>query len=133
MQIYTDGAYAPSRNQGGWAYVIENGHFDYNGVFDTTSNRMEMTGVLEALKYINREYSDITVIIFTDSQYVWGTLTKGWKRNKNEDLWNQIDFCLNESRTRNITISFEWIRGHDGNEYNEKADKLAVRGSKLIL
>ena len=134
--IYTDGAYKPSIDQGGWAYVVmENNKEidnDFGGMKNTTNNKMEISGVIYALSWIDM-HPEVkgNIKIITDSQYVFGTITKGWKRNKNLDLWNKIDKSLNELKYRNI--SFEWTKGHDGNIGNNRADELAVRGSKLFI
>lgn len=131
LEIYTDGAFSPSRNQGGWAFVVvENGlkilsYFD--GVKDTTNNRMEILGSLEAMKWLkNNNIKE--AVIYTDSMYVIGTMTLNWKRNKNNDLWQQMD----EVR-ENLDVHFKHVKGHEGNQWNEICDTLAVHGSHLIF
>ena len=47
-------------------------------------------------------------------------MTKGWKRNKNKDLWARLDF---EVAKRNVQWS--WVKGHAGHPLNEKADRIA--------
>lgn len=132
--IYTDGAYKSSIDQGGWAYVVMKDEkeidYDFNGVKNTTNNRMEISGVLGALIWVSLT-SYINVKIITDSQYVFGTITKNWKRNKNLELWKKIDELLNKLSDRNIT--FEWTKGHDSNIGNNRADELAVKGSNLYI
>jgi len=126
VEIWTDGAYKPTTDQGGWAFICENGYRDFNGVKNTTNNRMEMTAVIEALKYFNSLKLE-SGTIYSDSQYVINTLNKGWKRSKNLDLWKALD----EQNKGNI--AFVWVKGHDDNEMNNKVDKLAVLGSELFL
>ena len=125
-EIWTDGAYKPFTNQGGWAIVTKEGTTQFGGVKDTTNNRMELTAVIEAIKLFDNAKYD-KCIIYSDSQYVISTINKGWKKNKNCDLWDIFD---------NLDISnitFVWVKGHDGNIMNEKADELAVRGSELFI
>jgi ribonuclease HI len=87
---------------------------------------MELTAVINALKFFNNNtYSKC--IIYSDSQYVINTINNNWKRNKNNDLWEQLDSLISSN------IKFVWVKGHDGNEMNEKADKLAVCGSELFI
>ncbi len=128
--IYTDGAYKPSTDQGGWAFVaIENDKViksDYNSEKNTTNNRMEIMGVLKAIEYFNGQSRCKTCTIYTDSQYVWGTIVKNWKRNKNHDLWEKIDKIISPK------VEVKWVKGHDNNPYNNMADKLAVKGSELL-
>jgi ribonuclease HI len=124
--VYTDGSCmnnGDKNNRGGWGYVLISsaipGHSMSSGkATNTTNNRMEITAVLEALK---RCPNNSLVKVITDSQYVIGTMTKNWKRNKNTDLWSLLD----KEVQRMKCVDFEWVKGHNGNEYNELADNLA--------
>lgn len=124
--IYTDGSChnnGSANGKGGWGYVILTpstpGHITGSGKqIGTTNNRMEITAALQALKFCP---NNSIVKIVTDSQYVIGTMTKNWKRNKNTDLWSLLDKEVSRMRS----VDFEWVKGHNGNEYNELADKLA--------
>lgn len=129
--IYTDGAYSPTRNQGGWAFVVlKNGvkiYSEYDSVLNTTNNRMEIQAIIEAVKYLKQ--NDVNeAIIYSDSMYVIGTMTKNWKKTKNTDLWVEL-FNI----TMNMNITWQHVKGHDGNEFNELCDLLAVHASKIIL
>ena len=131
IEIYTDGAYSSSRDQGGWAFVVlqENDklYSNYSGKKNTTNNRMEIQSVIEALKYIKfKEIQEIT--LYSDSMYVIVTMTKNWKRNKNNDLWDIMDTLV-----KDISIIWKHVKGHSNNEWNNYCDILAVNGSKLNL
>ena len=118
--IYTDGACLGNPGPGGWGAVIfENGEKKqlHGSEENTTNNRMEVTDVLEALRSIPR---NAAVRIFSDSTYVINTMTKNWKRKKNQDLWTLLD---NEVGPRNV--EWEWVKGHSGDRFNEEADQLA--------
>ena len=91
----------------------------------TTNNRMEITAALEGLRATTPGSS---VVLRSDSQYVIYTLTKGWKRNKNHDLWKVLD-----AETAARRVRFEWVRGHDSDALNNRADELAVMGAKRQL
>ena len=136
ITIYTDGACSGNPGIGGWGVVIlENNKEDtfLNGGNDnTTNNRMELTAAIEALKYFEDSQ---TITLITDSKYVkdgiqsWIQNLKknGWKTAakkpvKNKELWIELDQLISRH-----TISWEWVKGHDGNVYNEKADYLARR------
>lgn len=131
IRIYTDGAYSSTRDQGGWAFVVtfKNAvvlkHFGWD--LHTTNNRMEILGVLEALLWL-QENLITTATIVTDSMYVIGTITKGWKRNVNNDLWDEIDIAL-----KGLNITLEHVKGHSGVEGNELCDALAGHGSHIEL
>lgn len=128
IKIYTDGAYAPSRDKGGWAFVVikdnKKIHSSFFGEEDTTNNRMEIQAVIEAIIWA-KENKLTKIEIFTDSMYVIGTMSKNWKRNKNHDLWEILDELV-----LNMTISWNHVKGHEGDKYNELCDALAVEASK---
>ena len=128
--IYTDGAYSSSRNQGGWAFVVVQNneviYKEYDGLINTTNNRMEIMGMLKALKWINKNSIPLPIKIYTDSMYVIGTLTLNWKMKKNIDLWKILIPLVNKD------IEYLHVKGHDGNKFNEECDKWAVFGSNLL-
>ena len=128
--IYTDGAYSSSRNQGGWAFVVVQDnkviYKEYDGLINTTNNRMEIMGMLKALEWINKNSIPLPIKIYTDSMYVIGTLTLNWKMKKNIDLWQILIPLVNKD------IDYLHVKGHDGNRFNEECDKWAVFGSNLL-
>ena len=85
---------------------------------EQTSNRAEVQAVILALESLKR--SGVTITIVTDSNYVFGTMTSGWKRRRNYDLWRRLDELVNRHH-----VTFEKCAGHTGHEWNEKADVLA--------
>ena len=130
IEIYTDGAYSSSRNQGGWAFVVVQNneviYKEYDGLINTTNNRMEIMGVLKALEWINKNSIPLPIKIYADSMYVIGTLTLNWKMKKNIDLWEILIPLVNKD------IEYLHVKGHDGNKFNEECDKWAVFGSNLL-
>jgi ribonuclease HI len=91
---------------------------EFSGVAaSTTNNRMEITAAIEALR---RSPSGLDIIVCTDSQYLVKTMSLGWKRRENLDLWKMLDTEVAQRKVR-----WEWIRGHSGNPFNERADQLA--------
>jgi ribonuclease HI len=134
--IHTDGACSGNPGPGGWGAVLQ-----YNGKIKelkggesiTTNNRMELTAATEALKALKRPCD---VELHTDSQYVKNGLTTwihGWKKNgwktsdkkpvKNIDLWQALDAAVTRHQ-----IKWHWVKGHAGDEWNERADELANEG-----
>ena len=84
-------------------------------------------GCIEACKWAKRNnHKEITII--SDSMYVIGTMTKDWKRKKNNDLWDIMDNVVDD-----LIIKWEHVKGHDGNKYNELCDILAVEASHAII
>lgn len=134
--VHTDGACSGNPGPGGWGAVLQfNGHVKElkGGAPETTNNRMELTATIEALTALNRA---CTVELHTDSTYVKDGLTKwihGWKRNgwktaqkkpvKNADLWQALDEAVQRHK-----INWHWVKGHAGDEMNERADALANEG-----
>lgn len=132
IEIWTDGAFSSLRNSGGIGIVFSiNGKKVYEfskRIPNTTNNKCELLAVIYALNSISRPINSLT--IYSDSQYVIGCATKGWKRKKNVELWNLYDKVLKKAEEFCSNISFIWTRGHADSELNNRADKLAVEASQ---
>lgn len=138
--IYTDGACKGNPGVGGWGAWLRAGEHQKElcgGEHDTTNNRMELTAAIRALQTLN---VPCTVELYTDSVYVRDGITKwmtNWKRNswrtaskqpvKNKDLWQALDQAMGQH-----TVNWHWVKGHSGNEGNERADQLANRGIEQL-
>ena len=126
IQIFTDGSCLGNPGPGGWAYIIQCGEQRVEGsghYVETTNNRMEMMAAIEALKIITPAQS---VVLHSDSQLLIKTMTLGWKRKKNQDLWAELDrLCLLHR------VTWQWVRGHNGHPENEACDTLAQRAASL--
>ena len=135
IKIYTDGSCLGNPGAGGWAAVIvdEQNHHEeiFGGMEHTTNNRMELTAAIRALEKIS---AGAGAELLTDSSYLKNAFTNGWrvkwKRNGwrtstgghvlNKDLWQKLDELIS---TR--AVKFNWVKGHAGNFFNERCDKLA--------
>ena len=127
-KIFCDGAYAPSRDQGGVGFVILNEDDEIlakcsKGYKNTSNQRMEQTAALLAINSI-KVPSDIEV--FTDSMYLVGTFTKNWKRKANQDLWKKLDYVI----SKHNSVKFTWVKGHAENINNNRCDILASKAIK---
>ena len=117
-RIYTDGSCRDTI--GGYSFIILTDDYELewsNRIPDTTNNRMELTAVIEALQCTSAKQ----VSIYTDSQWVINCAQRLWKRNKNTDLWQQYDSVAKDFSS----IEYIWVKGHSGDLYNERCDKLA--------
>jgi ribonuclease HI len=138
VEIWTDGACKGNPGTGGWGVLLRRKHHEKTlcgGESNTTNNRMEMMAVIHALKALNKPCQ---VILHTDSQYVQKGMTEwlaGWKARQwrkadkkpvlNADLWQQLDELVGQHQ-----IEWRWVRGHDGDPGNERADELANEGAR---
>ncbi len=123
IYLYTDGAASGNPGPGGFGVVLKCGTLakEISGGFTlTTNNRMELLAVIVGLEAIKWKGAEVKV--FSDSTYVVSTVNKGWKRKKNQDLWERFDKIAADFR-----VSFEWIKGHAGHPENERCDRLAVQ------
>ena len=120
--LYTDGAASGNPGPGGYGIVLRCGEAskEMSGGFRrTTNNRMELLAVIRGLEAIRWQGAEVHV--YSDSTYVVKTVTEGWKRKKNQDLWAQFDALAPRFR-----LQFHWIKGHAGHPENERCDRLAV-------
>lgn len=136
IKIYTDGACKGNPGPGGWGVVLlykEHEKCLHGGETHTTNNRMELTAAIQALQALTRPCQ---VQLYTDSQYLKKGITEwihGWKRKKwknskkepvkNADLWQTLDTLI-----QNHEIEWHWVKAHNGDFHNEKADELANLG-----
>lgn len=134
LEVYTDGAYSSSRDQGGIGIVfLKNGKpiRKYSKMYKHVSNnKMELGAIVVALRSIKGRVDSIT--IYTDSMYCIGCATLGWQRKKNKPLWREFDIQIKRVQELCPNIKFEHVKGHNGNTYNEICDKLAVKASQSI-
>lgn len=150
VKIYTDGAARGNPDgPGGYGtvltYVDKEGSLHEKelsqGYTKTTNNRMELMAAIVGLEALK---TPCTVILYSDSKYLvdafnqnWidGWIKKGWKRAKNEPVKNQDLWIRLLNAKKQHDVSFVWVKGHDGHEYNERCDKLATSaadGDNLI-
>jgi len=135
VTVYTDGGADPNPGPGGWGVVLLHEASAKStelkgGEPHTTNNRMELTAAIRALEALTRRCK---VRLYTDSQYLrkgiteWlpGWIARGWKRKdgelQNEDLWRRLAELIKEH-----DIRWDWVKGHAGNKWNERADQLAT-------
>jgi ribonuclease HI len=141
LRIFTDGGCVGNPGPGGWAYVLVLRTFqgekiiaeDKGAEKNTTNNRMELTAVISSLKAV-KSLSGVPrhALVCTDSQYVQKGITEWiqkWKKNswrtsdkkpvKNQDLWMELDALAGE-----LSLDWEWVKGHAGNTFNERCDRM---------
>lgn len=133
LKIWTDGSCLGNPGPGGWGFIATDGTNvaeRSGGEANTTNNRMELMAVIRALNAAHR-HSEVELHV--DSKYVKDGMEswlKNWKRNnwrtrtnkpvKNQDLWMELD-----SVAQKIKIHWVWVKGHAGEEFNERVDTLA--------
>jgi ribonuclease HI len=141
IEIYTDGACSGNPGPGGWGALLRYGDQErtlMGGEPATTNNRMELMAAIAALEALNRP---CRVELYTDSGYLQGGISSwinNWKKNgwktadkkpvKNADLWERLD-----AAAKPHSISWHWVKGHNGHIDNERADALARLGMAPYL
>jgi ribonuclease HI len=140
VSIFTDGACSGNPGPGGWGAILRWANHEKElsgGEAHTTNNRMELMAAISALESLKRP---CVVDLHTDSQYLRQGITQwihGWKKNgwrtaerkpvKNADLWQRLEQALSRHEVR-----WHWVRGHAGDELNERADALARGGIAAV-
>ena len=139
VTIYTDGACSGNPGPGGWGAILEWNGIEKEisgGASDTTNNRMELTGVIEALFLLKEP---CVVELYSDSKYVIDALSKGWvygwqkkgwvksdkKPAQNVDLWERLLPLIARHEVR-----YHWVKDHASNAKNNRCDELAVAESR---
>ena len=124
--IYTDGGCRVNPGgAGAYAAVVLDGNT--NQVLhqlcgdepSTTNNRMELMAAIIGLQVVPNNSS---LLIYSDSQYLIKTMEGYYQRKKNLDLWEILDELVEDKE-----ITWNWVRGHDGNQYNEMCDEMCTK------
>lgn len=123
--IYTDGAYSQKNNEGAFAYVIlnvEDVEVERKArvIKNETNNRAELKAIISAVHRLPSDATSVTV--YSDSQYALKTLSGEWSHSNNHDIFKVWYKVLKEHP--DLDISYEWVKGHNGNVYNELCDQL---------
>ena len=127
ITIYTDGSCLGNPGPGGWGALVfgesEEPQRLSGHEAQTTNNRMELMAAIQGLEAVP---AGSKVVLHSDSSYLVNTMTKNWKRRVNHDLWECLD-TLSESHN----VEWRWVRGHNGDRWNEAADRLAVAAMNI--
>ncbi|MDR1786852.1 MAG: ribonuclease HI [Treponema sp.] len=151
-KIYADGGCSGNPGPGGWAFLILEETEKRRQVVrtvlkekkgaeeETTNNRMELIAVIRGLETFKRLCLGTAAEVWTDSQYVQKGMTewvaiwqeRDWQNNegkpvKNQDLWFQL-----LELAQDLSLEWRWVRGHNGDEYNERCDTLTQRAIASI-
>jgi len=140
--IYTDGSSRGNPGPGGYGAILMWGPKRKElaaGYRLTTNNRMELLGVITAMESLTKK--NISLTIYTDSQYIVKAIQEGWLNNwvrtdfkggkKNKDLWMRF-----HSLAKDYNITFRWVKGHADNAFNNRCDELATQaadGKNLLI
>ena len=128
VTIYTDGACSGNPGPGGWGAILMYGEHKKElsgGEKQTTNNRMELTGVIQALKALKEP---CVVELYSDSKYVIDALEKGWAKGWKARGWDLWEILLQLCDYH--TVNLHWVKGHASNPYNNRCDELAVAESQ---
>lgn len=135
VTIYSDGACSGNPGPGGWGAILEykgQRREMSGGEAMTTNNRMELTGVIEALKALKEPCE---VALYSDSKYVIDSLSLGWAASWQKKGWVKSDKkpALNPDLWKTLLeltgkhkMEYHWVKGHADNAGNNRCDELAV-------
>lgn len=146
IAIFTDGSCIGNPGHGGWGSVtlrktatgeVTKSREASGFELSTTNIRMEVTAVCATLERLGRVTNE-PITVFCDANLIPNAMNSWlakWKANawrksgnkpvENRDLWERLE---NAAAGRNIT--WKWVRGHNGTEHNERADRLAYAAAR---
>ena len=87
---------------------------------ETTNNRMELGAIIEAMSRVKKP-DDCDLTIYSDSQWAINITTGEWNAKENKDLVNKAQELVRKFHS----VKFNWVRGHQGDRWNEHCDRLA--------
>lgn len=142
IKMYTDGACKGNPGAGGYACILvygENEKVLSGGERETTNNRMELSAVIAGLEALKEPCA---VEVISDSKYVVSAINEGWLRSWVKNNWKKSDKkpVLNVDLWQRFIevserheITFTWVRGHNGHDYNERCDAIAVSEAEKFI
>ncbi len=142
IKMYTDGACKGNPGAGGYACILvygENEKVLSGGERETTNNRMELSAVIAGLEALKEPCA---VEVISDSKYVVSAINEGWLRSWVKNNWKKSDKkpVLNVDLWQRFIevsakheITFTWVRGHNGHDYNERCDTIAVSEAEKFI
>ena len=132
--IYTDASYRYNADVGSYAAVIltDRGILErvcFASYTQTNSNRMEIMAIIKALETLE---PNVEIVVFTDSRNAIRRLANV-ENNRRPENNKDLYYYYNRVVTRkNLNVEFKWVASHSGNKYNEIADSIANKASKLV-
>ncbi len=125
--IFSDGASAGNPGPSGIGVVLRFGEHEkeiseYIGL--ATNNIAELKAIQAGLRALKN--TDLPVRIFTDSNYAYGVLALGWKVRANREMVESIKKLM----AKFANLELIKVKGHAGDEGNERADFLATSAIK---
>ena len=141
VDLYTDGACSGNPGPGGYGVILKYGEHERElsgAEQSTTNNRMELTAVIKGLEAL-KEPCEVT--LYSDSKYVIDGLSKGWAESWRKRGWKKSDgkSAQNPQLWQRLlelaeihSLVYVWVKGHNGNPYNERCDRLAVSATQSL-
>lgn len=125
VEIYVDGSCDPNPGAGGVGAVLLSGSHRRDisePIGRCTNNAAEIQAAITALMSLKKTCK---VTIYSDSRYLVCTMNGEFQRNTNLELWRDLDFAALRHE-----VSWVWVKGHNGNQFNERAHQLAEAGMR---
>lgn len=157
IKIYTDGSYRSSEDMGGYGVAAfdDKNELIYayqEQIEHTTNNRMELSAIINACRYIEEnlipaedDFIIDNIIIYSDSSYCVQSINLWmhyWARNnwinskqekvRNIDLMETLYYYFTKIFSKN-QVEVKHIKGHAGDVGNELVDALATKNKKKFL
>lgn len=143
LSLYADGSsHARGNKPGGWAWVLVNevGPLKCGSGGDalTTNNAMEVMAIKKGLEYVvfwrEQKFPDLKVLdVVSDSQYALGVGSNGFTASKNVEIVAEVRILARMLARVGVVINWRWVRGHDGQVWNERCDRMARAAKERVV
>lgn len=139
-RLYADGSSgAKGGKPGGWGWILLHEvsgvlAFDSGAEESTTNNRQELTAIINGLSFVlqNRPAEMKRLLVISDSQYALNTIGGNWSPNTNADLIEKGQRALAAVEALGVCLELTWVKGHSGEEWNERVDWLATSAKEEL-
>jgi ribonuclease HI len=139
-RIFTDGSAIGNPGPGGWGVVLIQGkhRWEMSGAHPwTTISEMELVAAVQALRTVQGRapielHSDSEYLIYGMRAFVTRWQRQGWRNRRGNQLQHRELWAELIALNARLRIRWTWIKGHNGNREQIRADRLAYLAARTL-